>query len=111
MLEDRRGGIISPLGVPIRTPAHSAMPAKPSKPSQGRRSLRQTMFEDIAHAVDSLAAAAQAAADHFLSATLATDVSPPAAPPAAGPAQPATTQACTPPTLASMWHHFAEVLR
>ena len=108
-----QGGTISPVGLSISAPADPATPtepAKPSKPSQGRRSLRQTMFEDITHAVDSLAAGAQAAADQFLGAAPAPDISPPAAPPAAGPAQPATTQACAPPGLASMWDHFAVVL-
>ena len=93
-----QGGTISPVGLSITAPADSAEPNKPSTPSKGRRSLRQTMFQDLTQALDGLAAGAQAAAEDFLGATAAPGISPPAAPSAAAPAQPSATQACTTPS-------------
>ena len=99
MAVNPQGGTISPVGLSVTAPAE-----EPAKPSQGRRMLRQSLFEGLAGAVTSLAAEAEAAASNLLGGAPAAVTAQPDAPPASGPAQPATQEARTALCLLSMWY-------
>ena len=91
-----QGGTISPVGLSVTAPAE--------EPSQGRRMLRQSLFQGFAGAVTGLAAEAEAAASNLLGDAPAAVSAQSDAPPASGPAQPATQEVRTALCLLFMWY-------